>query len=321
MAPLTHALSLPTLISILLLTSPTSAQSSPRTKRGLVDVDTRYTDTDAPIFKAAGPALSWYYNYGPTPSPLYASDTSLQFVPMLWGVNADSPSTDTTFLASITTQLDADVEIPYVLGFNEPDGQQSTGGSNIDPAVAAAAWQANMQPLAARGVKLGAPAVTGSPMGFAWLQAFFEACANCTADFIPVHWYGNFEGLASHLGQVRGTYPNMTVWVTEYALANAALDESQMFMQSSAEYFDRIDYITHYSYFGSFRSSVSNVGANAAMLTQDGKITDLGATYLNQPKQGNVPKARGAAGGRLSVEAGWLWGAVAVVGGLVVVGM
>lgn len=55
-----------------------------------------------------------------------------------------------------------------------------------------------------------------------------------------------------------------------------------------------ISYITHYSYFGSFRSSVSNVGPNAAMLTQDGMITDIGAWYLNVPAEGHVPQ--GAAG-------------------------
>lgn len=53
-------------------------------------------------------------------------------------------------------------------------------------------------------------------------------------------------------------------------------------------------YITHYSYFGSFRSSVSNVGPNAAMLTEKGKLTDLGSWYLGGPATGNKP--HGAAG-------------------------
>jgi hypothetical protein len=59
------------------------------------------------------------------------------------------------------------------------------------------------------GIKAGAPAVTGSPGGFTWLSEFFAACTaagtNCTADFIPIHWYGDFVGLASHLGQVVAT--------------------------------------------------------------------------------------------------------------------
>lgn len=48
--------------------------------------------------------------------------------------------------------------------------------------------------------------------------------------------------------------------------------------------------VTHYSYFGAFRSDVSNVGANSAMLTQNGKLTDIGSWYLGGSATGNVPK-------------------------------
>lgn len=51
-----------------------------------------------------------------------------------------------------------------------------------------------------------------------------------------------------------------------------------------------IRYIQRYSYFGSFRSDVSNVGPNAAMLTQKGELTDIGAWYLGQAATGKVPK-------------------------------
>ena len=51
-----------------------------------------------------------------------------------------------------------------------------------------------------------------------------------------------------------------------------------------------------YSYFGSFRSDVSNVGPNAAMLTQDGKLTDIGSWYLGGSATGNVPQSSSASG-------------------------
>ncbi|KAI9825073.1 MAG: hypothetical protein M1832_001393 [Thelocarpon impressellum] len=275
-------------------------------KRGLVDVATAFNGKDDAIFLSAD--LSWYYNYGVRPSPNYA-DSRLQFVPMLF--TAPNSTDDTSFADGVREQIKAGATIPYVLAFNEPDGEASTGGSNIAPEVAAAAWQASIEPLKADNISLGGPAVTGSPRGFVWLADFFAACAGkCSVDFLPVHWYGNFEGLASHIGQVRGTYPNVTVWVTEYALAHSPLKESQSFMTSSAEFFDRVEYITHYSYFGSFRSSVSNVGPNAAMLTQDGKITDLGAYYLDKPKEGNVPKGGKNAAASVSTPWGMLLGAL-----------
>ena len=103
-----------------------------------------------------------------------------------------------------------------------------------------------MEPLRKLGVKLGAPAVTGASSGFTWLRNFFSECeGKCSADLIPVHWYGSFEGLASHIGQVREAYPNMTIWVTEYAYNNVSLEESQKFFNSSAQYFDRIEYVSH----------------------------------------------------------------------------
>jgi hypothetical protein len=61
--------------------------------------------------------------------------------------------------------------------------------------------------------------------------------------------------------------------------------------------------ITRYSYFGSFRSDASNVGPNAAMLTQDGKLTDIGSWYLGGNATGAVPKG---AAEKSSMFAGWL---------------
>lgn len=67
----------------------------------------------------------------------------------------------------------------------------------------------------------------------------------------------------------------------------------------SADSFD--SYVKRYSYFGAFRSSVSNVGPNAAFLTQDGKLTDIGSWYLGGTATGKVP--HGAAG-RTTISVG-----------------
>lgn len=60
--------------------------------------------------------------------------------------------------------------------------------------------------------------------------------------------------------------------------------------------------ITHYSYFGAFRSDVSNVGPNSAMLTQKGELTDIGSWYLGGTATNNVPKGDAAA---IAKFAGW----------------
>lgn len=207
---------------------------------------------------------------------------------MLWGSSGSS-----SFLSQIKGLITGGTKISHILTFNEPDGSISSGGSDTSPAAAAAIWIQEIEPLRKLGVKTGAPAMTGSPGGFTWLRQFFANCTaqgtNCTADFIPVHWYGNFEGMASHVGQVVATYPNTSIWVTEFALPDASLSATESFFQTSCEYFDRLDYVERYSYFGAFRSSVSSVGPNAAMLTQNGKLTDIGSWYLGDAATGNVP--------------------------------
>ena len=188
---------------LLAAASLTSAEATFQrsSKRGLVFVPSTDHPADNQIWVENGSDLTWYYNYGPDASPAYANRTQadFEFVPMLW-------SPQTTFLSDIKSQISGGRNITHVMTYNEPDGTTSTGGSQVDPSTAAANWISQVEPLRKLGVKTGAPAVTGSPGGFTWLTSFFDACAskgtNCTADFIPIHWYGNFEGLASHIGQV-----------------------------------------------------------------------------------------------------------------------
>jgi hypothetical protein len=95
----------------------------------------------------------------------------------------------------------------------------------------------------------------------------------------------------------------MTIWITEYALPNTDLNDTQSFFNSSAEYFDRIDYVTRYSYFGSYRSSKSNVGPNCAMLDQNGHLTDIGSWYLGGAATNNIPSA--SMGSTLRIGGAW----------------
>jgi Glycosyl hydrolase catalytic core len=302
---------------LFLSATPTLCQSTASSKRGLVYV-TPSQPSDDDAWTPPSTDLTWYYNYVSTPSsPLATSASHLQFVPMLWGSPSSPTATDTTFLDSVVSQVQSGSNISHALAYNEPDGSSSTGGSNLPTDAAANTWLQNIKPLRdTHGLKVGLPAVTGSPSGISWLSNFNTSClrldpAGCEADFIPIHWYGSFEGLASHMGQLRALYPTIPMWVTEYALADASLDETQSFYNMSAEYLDRTDYVERYSYFGAFRSDKSNVGGNAAFLTQDGELTDIGSWYLGGTATGNVPK--GAASARRDGSVALVVGVVAVL--------
>lgn len=85
------------------------------------------------------------------------------------------------------------------------------------------------------------------------------------------------------------SFPNKTMWITEYNLNNQDLQTTQAFYNMSAEYFDRLDFVERYSLFGAFRSDVSNVGPNGAMLSAGGNLTDIGAWYLGRQATGVKP--------------------------------
>ncbi|KAK7926756.1 glycoside hydrolase- catalytic core [Apiospora marii] len=279
---------------LLLLTLGASvATAATSSKRGLVFVPNEQWRQDSQIWVEPGSDLTWYYNYKPTPAPSFVDvpQDKFEFVPMMWG-KVDG----TEFLDSVTQQMGAGHNISHVLGFNEPDGAVS-GGSNLDPESAAQIWVNNMEPLAKRGVKLGMPAVTGSDRGVKWTQNFATACTkafdnkNCTFDFLPIHFYGSFEGLASHMGSLSAAFPNVTQWITEYNWDNQDLSTTQSFFNTTCEYFDRLPSVARYSYFGSFRSKVSNVGPNAVMLNNDGELTDIGSWYLGGSATGVNPQS------------------------------
>lgn len=196
------------LLGLLPLAIAQAGETSP--KRGLV-----FFPTETPEDYSLWSSLSWYYNYESRPSPSFSqSQDDFEFVPMMWGAGPDFE--DTTFLDEVTALIDDGRNITHVLGFNEPDGQMDTGGSNIAPADAAVAWVANIEPLAERGVRLGLPGCTGGWSSLPWLEQFLGNCSelvstgdeerNCTWDFLPVHWYDNIEGLYSHIGERLAKY-------------------------------------------------------------------------------------------------------------------
>jgi hypothetical protein len=198
----------PTPLLLLYLPAALSQATFERSsKRGLVFVPNSEYPSDNQIWISSGSDLTWYYNYGPEPSSVYSSveaQSAFEFVPMLWGLSKGS------FLDQVTSLIQGGTNISHALTFNEPDGSSASGGSNIPPETAASTWIKEVEPLRKLGVKTGAPAVTGSPGGFTWLQEFFANCTiqgtNCTADFMTVHWYGDFQGLASQLGQVSAAF-------------------------------------------------------------------------------------------------------------------
>ncbi|CZR60684.1 uncharacterized protein PAC_10580 [Phialocephala subalpina] len=284
--------------------SPILAQYPQSPKRGLVSVSTLNPQDDY-LFVQPNNGLTWYFNYGLSPTPDYINLTQsdIEFVPMLWGV---SNTTGSTFLSNITSIIANGRNITHVLGFNEPDVNFTARGSQVSPDAAAASWILNFDPLRKMGIKVGAPVVYADESGFTWLDKFYAACqsrnSNCTADFMNIHCFGNISFVQSYLAEYKQKsvsqapinigaeppslpispprYPGIPLWITEYGLANSPVLATEAFFNQSIALFDNDTTVERYSYFGAFRASASNVGWNASMLDGRGKLTNIGSWYL-----------------------------------------
>jgi hypothetical protein len=170
------------------------------------------------------------------------------------------------------------------------------GGSDISPSDAAHYYISNIQPLR-RDLQVSLPSTSGSGGGIDWLREFNTSChkinpgRGCQADFIATHWYGDFAGMASWLGQIRALYPTLPIWVTEFAEPDATLAATQQFFNQSTSYLSKLPYLDRYAWFGTFRADTASsfVGPNVSFLDDGGQLTDLGSWYLGGHATGNLP--------------------------------
>lgn len=189
----------------------TQAQST-TPKRGLVYIPSSIFPRDDSIFLGSKNAMTWYYSYGTkAPAAVVGTAAALEFVPMLWGDGTNS------FISDVRNAVP---KVKYVLAFNEPEMIRDWGGSDMTPQRAADAFKSYIQPLAATGVKLGSPAISGASYGRDWLVAFMAACTGCTIDFMPLHWYGDLTGLKAQLAWAEATFPGKKLWITELGFSD-----------------------------------------------------------------------------------------------------
>ncbi|KAF2874036.1 glycosyl hydrolase catalytic core-domain-containing protein [Massariosphaeria phaeospora] len=264
-------------------------------KRGIAYMNTQGPD-NALLLSSQSP-LSWYYNWSPYPNTPQIPSDDLEFIPLIHGIDG----------AEDQQTADAINRLPsssrHILSFNEPDGTRDSGGSNIEPEDAARAYNDHIAPYrnGERKWLISHPSTTGSPNGLDWLQRFNASCYEideengCPTDFIAVHWYGAFDGLASWLGTLDEFYNGNTsrseplrIWVTEMALPQADVDATVAMMNQTLPYLDQLDYVEKYSWFGAFRTDDANewTGDSVALFDDDGGLTNLGALYLGGEANG-----------------------------------
>ncbi|KAG8927202.1 hypothetical protein FRC02_008409 [Tulasnella sp. 418] len=222
-------------------------------------------DFNPNVFTPGG-KVDWLYNWGTTKLPIYNSIPN--FYVMQWNGNGINQ------LASKTSAAGSSV----ILGFNEPDHPDQ---ANMTPANAASLWKQYIQPIKAQNpnIKLISPAFTngGSPMGFAWMDAFLAACTGCTFDAIALHWYGGWMDDFKEFINTAKKY-NKPLWLTEFGLAWDAQAQAANYLEFlplALAYLDSEPAVAKYAFFGAFYS-----GTGKDMLNSSGQLTDVGKLYI-----------------------------------------
>ncbi|KAI1878258.1 uncharacterized protein JN550_000440 [Neoarthrinium moseri] len=270
-------------------------------KRGLA-----YTGSDdqadTRLLLSAQSPISWYYTWS-----LYqaqSANDSVAFLPLIHNTDDASNSDLTTILDRLPSSS------THLLTFNEPDGTTDSGGSSIEPEDAAKSYLNHIAPLRSsdsRQWNISHPSVTGSGQGLNWLQRFNSSCyelddAGCPMDFVAVHWYGDFAGLASWLGTLHEFYTensttnaDLKFWITEMALPQQDEDATVAMMNQSLAYLDDLDYVEGYAWFGAFRSDSANewTGDAVSLFDDHGGLTELGSLYLGGEQNGFAEGTKG----------------------------
>ncbi|RMZ70789.1 Alkali-sensitive linkage 1 [Pyrenophora seminiperda CCB06] len=250
---------------------------------------------DTHLLTSGNSPLAWYYNWSPYPTTnLVPSNSSLEFVPMVHGIDATKDAQTERVIRGLPDSS------KHLLTFNEPDGTTGSGGSSIEPKDAAKAYIDYVVPFrdgssGGRKWLISHPVTTGSPNGLDWLRRFNESCYDidskngCPADFVAAHWYGNFDGLKSWLATLDEFYNTnstrdqpLKIWLTETALPKEDEKNTVGMMNQTLPYLDSTDYVERYSWFGAFRTGDANewTGNSVALFDNKGGLTELGALYM-----------------------------------------
>ncbi|KAK1774339.1 glycosyl hydrolase catalytic core-domain-containing protein [Copromyces sp. CBS 386.78] len=226
-------------------TTPESTEdksSGHRLQRGLAYNDHNLLTS----FIGGGSKATWVYNWGQQDD----SNTNLEFVPMLWGIDKGFPQ-DFPKYWDANAQKAINAGSKAFLSFNEPD---LPAQADLTPQVAAENHIKLMNPWAGK-VRISSPSITnsGDPnMGLNWMQKFFDACnGQCKVDFLALHSYGT-DGptVLNHLLDAYNRF-KMPVWVTELGFDgdDTKQDESMKYVLDHLENNSTFSFVERFAYF------------------------------------------------------------------------
>ncbi|MCD8394568.1 MAG: glycosyl hydrolase [Bacteroidales bacterium] len=237
------------------------------------------------------PGVSWYYNWGNTPSKGYQSQVinwegDMVFAPMCWSAsyNADN----------IREYCHNHPEVKYLLGFNEPN---FTAQSNMTPAVAAGLWTEVKALADELGLELVAPALNYSPNApytdpTKWMDEFIGYVGLDAFDYTAVHNYGGLGVMQTLAGTFYEKY-GKPVWVTEFCYwpgesGYVSPTQQMSSMIESVQWLEKTEWIKGYAWFKAVGDYDDSNKPNYGLIKTatgygDRELSQQGWTYVYLP--------------------------------------
>lgn len=227
-------------------------------------------------YKVSDSKVHWHYSWGKNLSELMLD--SVDFVPMIWGKN----EIDEESVSYLKASKDAG-KIKYLLGFNEPDGENQ---ANMTVEEAIDEWPL----LEAVGVPLGSPATVNPTNN--WMREFMALAKekSLRVDFVTVHSYGgtNASAFIDKLKEVYELF-GKPLWITEFGCGdwqartpeeNRYSPEAVLeFMQTVLPELEKLNFVHRYAWFPANINTPALT--SSALWDADGNFTPLGTFYAN----------------------------------------
>lgn len=242
---------------------------------------------------ALAPGVSWYYNWGSSPSGGITDDVlgtdegQITFYPMAWDENFNE--------TRIREYLTAHPDVKYLLGFNEPNFKAQ---ANLTPAEVAELWP-RLEAIADDfGLELVGPAVNYSPDApytdpKVWYDEFFRLYPEARIDYIALHCYMiQPEAVMGFIDEFYERY-GRKIWLTEFcAWDGLTRDETNGYatqrktMTQKIEALELSDHVAKYAWFkvkmyGYPFCRFMYYSTEDAAAGQDGVLTELGQIYVH----------------------------------------
>ena len=242
-----------------------ATNSAKSAKRGII---VSGSDNEEQTKAFANTKVSWLGNWYSGPPREFTADMGMSYVPQLYSPQS---AQDGSWASNAKKAIAAGEK--YFMSFGEPLG------SGIDPQTAVKSWMDDMEPYAAQGISLGAPANLQNPQDFKWLGEFLDLCetAGCTIGFVCVHWVWNADFADQEA--FKRTVTNATtmakgkpVWVDNFAAIGDRKEQID-FLTGVIPWLEDNDAVARYGYMAMNRTS-------GGFLPETGnELSDLGQFY------------------------------------------